>query len=558
MKQKELDLKDEDIKRQAQDLQKSRDTMLAEREELELFRKDLHQKKEDIEATLEGIDGEKEYLKQIKADIDRDREMLGDEKDRLEIDWSNLRMREEELFTKLTATENLRAKLKQLNDRSREDIRTKMDRLQQKNEAIEKLCTTLKEKHVQLDEEKEKMDAYVEMIGREKERLMRMRSNMRIQHQVTENEVNKKLLMEKHKDDLGIKRQDTRKIQDDLQLQQNDFGLVIGKTKREEGRGVEEMVLQTKKKIDEFEPEPVMKTVDDQSTEMKARKQTQIKNVVELLQNLKTKKEDIDQKTLQLETQITKDKIEEKDNMLRPTELETGDIYTHRLEKDSPQYTDKDLEQMAIPGQDDFTEDDISEIDHLRKIWKETKTERKEIDQIKRRGHEMKKNLEKRLKLINDFVRKTWVQRDKEPLQKMDVVLEQGHLTHESHRETDRKMLHDKYRELELLKVQMLRQIEKLNFKEKVATTEKAMQTLEVDVTTQGVILQLTEEQTDRTAKKSQVTCQEQGEQAEEQKIQESAAASGRSTGLALLRHYCYRCCCPCCDCCGQVCNEEA
>ncbi|KAE8288126.1 hypothetical protein D5F01_LYC14187 [Larimichthys crocea] len=104
-------------------------------------------------------------------------------------------------------------------------------------------------------------------------------------------------------------------------------------------------------------------------------------------------------------------------------------------------------------------------------MWKDTQTERKEIDQMKRRGHEVRNNMEKRLQVINQFVRRTLLQKEpKEPSEKTN--LEQG-LSKDTTCHTDCKIDHnaldEKYAELEQLKVRMLSEIDKLRVREKVS-----------------------------------------------------------------------------------------
>ncbi len=204
----------------------------------------------------------------------------------------------------------------------------------------------------------------------------------------------------------------------------------------------------------------------------------------------------------------------------------------------------------SVVKQDDFTDDSMSKRDCLRNIWKDTKIERKEIDQMKRRGYELRNNLEKRLKVINQFVKRTWLQKEKEPLEK--TKLEQGlskDTTSQSDCERNHKTLDEKHTELQQLKVQMLSEIEKLHIKEKVSrtlkTSDKANQTFQVNVTTWDATVQVTEEASTKMYK-------------EQVKVEETEAAPETTSGLLChLRHFCYRCCCSCCACCKQVWPED-
>ena len=188
----------------------------------------------------------------------------------------------------------------------------------------------------------------------------------------------------------------------------------------------------------------------------------------------------------------------------------------------------------------------MSKQDCLRKIWKNTKMERNEIDQMKSRGHEMKNNLEKRLKEINQFAKREWLQKDKELLE--NTKLEHGlgnKKTSQSVWERERQILDEKYADLQQLKIQMLRDIEKLHIKEKVSrtltTSDKANQTYEVDITTGNEAVQEMQEASTKTHQ-------------EQMRVEEIQAASDLSSALLFqVRHYCWLCC----VCCKQVCPEE-
>ncbi|AWP00554.1 putative trichohyalin-like [Scophthalmus maximus] len=186
----------------------------------------------------------------------------------------------------------------------------------------------------------------------------------------------------------------------------------------------------------------------------------------------------------------------------------------------------------------------MSKRDCLRKIWKDTKKERQEIDHMKCRGHEIRNHLEKRLAGINQFVKRAWLQKGKAPQDKTN--LEQGtseNTTSKSYWETDQETLDDKYTELHQLKVRMLCEIEKLHIKEAesktLTTCDKSYQTSQVDATMGNEAVQATQQASTKTHR--------------EQMVQTSQTSSGL---LSQLRHYCYRCCCPC-PCCRQVCREE-
>ncbi|XP_032361182.1 uncharacterized protein LOC116673136 [Etheostoma spectabile] len=199
----------------------------------------------------------------------------------------------------------------------------------------------------------------------------------------------------------------------------------------------------------------------------------------------------------------------------------------------------KNKQKMFKPAPEpDFTDEKMSRIDCLRKIWKDTKMERKEINQMNCMNHEMKNNLEKKLKVINQFVKRTWLPKEKELLENK---LKQGiskDMTSQIDCKRDNTTL-DKNREIQQFKVQMLSENEKLC--RTLTSIDEANQTFKIDITPR-----------DGTIQVKQQTYQEK------MKVEETYSAPETSSGLLChLRHYCYRCCCPCCPCCKQDCQEE-
>lgn len=164
--------------------------------------------------------------------------------------------------------------------------------------------------------------------------------------------------------------------------------------------------------------------------------------------------------------------------------------------------------------------------DSFVSMWKDTRTERKEIDHMKRRGQEIRSNLEKRLKVINDLVKRTGLHKEEES----EVRAWQGGPTGTT--------LNTNTAELQQLKVRMLHEVDKLQSGEvvggKTTRCDKANQTVQTDARGQG------------TARRSAGM------------VQESEASMWmNSRFLGQLRHYCCHCCCHCCDCWENVDTEE-
>ncbi|KAF7650260.1 hypothetical protein LDENG_00128530 [Lucifuga dentata] len=269
-----------------------------------------------------------------------------------------------------------------------------------------------------------------------------------------------------------------------------------------------------------------------------------------------TQREDVEnqmKQKLMLEREVTeKDKADvkqQRENLERLIEMMTkGKVELELIWSNIQEQLN--LLQQHKEEQAEFIKDKGLKRDVLRKMWKDTKVEREEIDQMKRRGHEMRNNMEKRLKVINSIFKRSWTHRGKEPLEKM--TLEQGQLSYQRECETEQKTFDDKYTELELLKAQMLSEIQKLCVKDKdggkLKTSDKAMQTVQVDTTTEDDIVQVTEQAETTSAKINQDQIRVKGSE---------APSDGSSRLLRQLRHFCYCCCHPCCDCCQQMFQDE-
>lgn len=139
---------------------------------------------------------------------------------------------------------------------------------------------------------------------------------------------------------------------------------------------------------------------------------------------------------------------------------------------------------------------------------------------MKSRGHEMRMNLEQKLKTIRDLVKRPRLQREdkQEPSQathSAEVV--EGVRTHRQ--ASNRKMLTERYKELEVLRAQLLGELEQLkgSRSRRFRTTDRAMQTgpdPHGEVQLQGGT------------------------------VKEQEARAGRDSHrlLCQLQHYCYRC----------------
>ncbi|XP_039682343.1 chromosome partition protein Smc-like [Perca fluviatilis] len=617
----------------------------------------------------------------MKISTDMERRMFEKEKDRMEGERSEVKMREDQLLNELKSLEYLREKLQQLDERMSEDVKNKIMRLEQNNEDLLKLLSVLGQKHEALDKLKENMSSYTEILQREREGLKSTMSEIVMQRQEMANQHRqeaelekthlielkaeqkqdredldrKSEMMNKEKLDLELMRSDILKQSDILEqviqdIEEGKDKLEITKTELQKQKehadsqfdkiNQEKQQLYQIKTTTESERERFLnenKRMEGELSELKITK-VRLTRLMNFMVSLSAKLKELNQRrhedfrknmdkfgqkykdmlqsnsvlehkcdeldkqknkvtgyydlmqkekkhmvTIMLDkavqSEVVKEWLQEQDvdeqyfnkpkefecekgvfqsdAMIQTEEFEhqwklEGDI--HDLER-KPKYLKtkggglllmvaedegKNKQKMfkLAPEPDDFTDEKMSRRDCLRKIWKDTKMERKEINQMKCMSHEMKNNIEKRLKVINQFVKRTWLQKEKELLENK---LKQGlskDMTSQIDCERDSITLDKKYREIQQLQVQMLSEKEKLCT---LTSIDKANQTFKVDITTRDGTMHVKQQ---TSAKMYQ----------EKMKVEETDAAPETSSGLLCqLRHFCYRCCCPCCPCCKQV-----
>ncbi|XP_045896084.1 interaptin-like [Micropterus dolomieu] len=582
----------------------------------------------------------------MKTDNDKGREMLLNEKDIMDREREELKIREDQLMSKMKSIETLRAKLLQQNVKISEGVKYKVDRLKQNNEDVLMLYTVLEQKLGELDKQKESVAGDTEILERERESLLSMLSDMDIQREHMENMWKQKFEMEKQ--NLGKLKAELKRDREDL----NRRNELLNKEKVDCDQMRSDMQTQTdlleQEKQDIKEERDKKKTMDGELSELERHdllthlmnsNRSQRAKLLNQTIHIRNNMEQLEQKTIDiiqlnsilehtcddLEQQINKvigyyelmqrekkqvvtvkfDKAVQTDgvaesqqqqdivkrdlNKLKKCESENDQdvrgsdvtiltkefVNQWKLDDDKlglckkGKYlkTERKGLLMVVEGEKVeneqkqklgtlselvadhkyFTGKKMSKRDCLRNIWKDTKMERKEIDQTKRWGHEMTNNLEKRLKVINKFLKRTWLQKEQEPWEK--AKLEQGlskDTTSQSDHERDRTSLDKIYTELQQLKLQMLNEIEKLHVKEKVSrtTSDKANQTFKGDTIIGHTSVQITEQ---ASAKMYQG----------QMKVEKTEAAPETTSGLLFqLRHYCSRCCCPCGACC-KVCPEE-
>ncbi|XP_056140622.1 trichohyalin-like [Lampris incognitus] len=636
LKQKEQELKDNDIIKQTQELDASRCILQEEREVFEIMKKaqnenDIIKRTQELELESERF---RSLFEQAMKITDRLKDQIKVEKQEkvqligtmLKIQYTLEQMKLEnerqiqeiykikrktvldlrgkyemekikfEAKKKVTVSEHLdmdveenidkiKHKLKQMcveMQEQKQDIEGKLYELSVKKKETEITLTTIKRQWEELQHQNTE-------DGQDKQKIQRLLNNISSQIkeiQKEREEIQSKII------NMNTERASIEQIETDLQRQSETLYHLVAVTKLEKQK-IEKLAIQNMRKKVETERfrEYIKKKTDDlelvktdidtkinklEKIQMALR--THCENITHLMLDVKKETENTKQKIFQIQAHLTKEKIRhqgQKPHFVkwRQTELET---VAQRQDEDSSKYTDTvNVEHMETAEKTDFTEEMLKK-EQLRKIWKKTRVQRVEIDQMKRRGYDMRKNLEKRLTVIREVVKKTLLQREREPSEKMTAELEQESQISQREEERNRKMLHDKYKDLELLKMQFLTEIKKICFMEKepktVKTSDKAMQTTPLDETTTGLMsqewkgtaLQITSEETtswmlSESFGSSTQELLEPGEGQTAQGVQVAGEAPESSSGvLSQLWHYCYRCCCCCyCDCCREVCQEE-
>nr|XP_046267416.1 golgin subfamily A member 4-like [Scatophagus argus] len=649
---------------------------------------ELDQKKENLTRYTLLLEKEKEDLNEVLSDMVIQRQRMENQwKEKLELE------KEDQLALKMESVEALRVKLQRVNERMHEDMKNKMDSLDQTNKDVLRLCTLSKQALVEQGELRENLTRYTLLLEKEKEDLKELLSDMVIRRQSMENQWKQKLELEKE-DQLALKmksvetlrvklqqinerlHEDMKNKMDSLQQYSEDVLMLHNVSQKAfiepdlwkqqldlENQYFEKQVTEGLKRVNEVmnrEKLNLALMMSDFPKEMtKAELQSKKQNTDCPVCEMKQDKEELYQmetsidKSIEIElselkfrvahftsiinsmkhfigklkqlNQRTRDEFQknlhrleqnkgnilqmnsvlklkcdelvkqkkkitaysdliqkEKKHMLSKNldkvvqtevvakgplqeqdvkkehlnKLEVSECKRDHLKSDVASQTEESEHQwnsgqcniatLSDPAsdQDYFTDKKMSKRDCLRNIWKDTKMERLEIDQMKRRGHEMRNILETRLKVINQFVKRTWLQKEKEPPEK--TILEEQlskKMISKSDSKRDSNKVNERYTELQQPKARMLSEIEKPQVNEKVSrtltTSDKAVQTIQVDKTTGDATVQVTEQASTKMHYETEV------------------APETNSGILCHLRHYCYRCCCPCCDCWKQVCTEE-
>ncbi|KAK2828933.1 hypothetical protein Q5P01_019967 [Channa striata] len=420
IKQREQQLKQDDINRQTQELQSSQQTLTAQREELEILSKDLNYKKQELEDALKNIKEERDQLSQKESDIEREREMLFNEQDRLEAERRELKMKEDQIIEKERFLEILRVKLKQLNNRTTDNITNKFTTFKQQSEGVVTLVGNLEQIHKSLDDQKGYITFYSEMLKSEKEGLACM-LRMIICKEAIQNQLEQELLLEK---------QDLEALKEGLQED-------IGNFKREKNVIIKDRTVINKEKLD-FKEITLNIHEQMQSLEVELREE---------MDKLEITKSDL---------QTTK---EQTDHLLTETESEKIKIQDLTLQADTVKYKLLNVMNMIVLQQKEqqLQQADFNRQTHeLQSRQTTLMIEREKLDILRRDLSNDKREVENDMKIIKE-------ERDQLRQIQSDIDTERDILLNEQHKlKTERSALKmkehqllEKEKFLEILKVKL-------------------------------------------------------------------------------------------------------
>ncbi|XP_029375688.1 uncharacterized protein PFB0145c-like [Echeneis naucrates] len=178
LKLKEEKMKDSQMRRKSEQLEIQKNSLLAERERLEDLRKDLKMRREELAAALNSISGEKENLLQIKVSLDMDKDQLESDKDKVKAEMYELKLRGDELTGKLQYVQTLRSQLKELNERTRGAMKTKLHQLDQKSQDVKRLRLAVEKQLADLNVQTSQIQVYTELMQKEQRNLTGILSKM--------------------------------------------------------------------------------------------------------------------------------------------------------------------------------------------------------------------------------------------------------------------------------------------------------------------------------------------------------------------------------------------
>ncbi|XP_062262580.1 reticulocyte-binding protein homolog 2a-like [Platichthys flesus] len=460
LKQREQEVKDSDIRRQIHQLKTQKNSVLEEREELDVLRKDLNSKNLEVEAAMKTISQGKEDFIQMKVEVEKERELLLIEKERMERQWSELKKRENKQMDTMKSIESLRIRHQELDARMSQDMHHKIIRLEQNKEDILKLVSILEEKQEALGVHKIIMKSCTEMLVREREGLKSLMSEIVFQRQDMENQLKEETLSGKKyllklKAELDEKREDLERLSEKMEQEKVVLNLM-----RYENQKQCDLLQQgeqdIKEEIDKLKPT---------KTELLQKKV----HVDSLLDDVNQKKSNIKDLTLQVHTQ--RKKLQNVTNMIA-------------LKQREQEVKDSDIRRQIhqLKTQKNSVLEEREELDVLRKDLNsknlEVEAAMKTISQGKEDFIQMKVEVEKERELLlieKERMERQWSELKKRENKQMDTMksIESLRIRHQ---ELDARMsqdMHHKIIRLEQNKEDILKLVSILEEKQEALGVHK-------------------------------------------------------------------------------------
>ncbi|XP_029942742.1 interaptin-like [Salarias fasciatus] len=138
--------------------------MLAERDELQTLRNNVAWKNQEAEAAQKAINEEKEELSQKKSDIDQEIQKLLNDRDQLEEQGAELQRRENQVRNEMQSVQTMILTLQRLGKKTLEDVKKKMDNLNQDMDKTLRLQNELEQQIADADGKKILVENYNEII----------------------------------------------------------------------------------------------------------------------------------------------------------------------------------------------------------------------------------------------------------------------------------------------------------------------------------------------------------------------------------------------------------
>ncbi|XP_029375753.1 uncharacterized protein LOC115054616 [Echeneis naucrates] len=156
-----------ELQKQKERADSPKKSLLAERERLEDLRKDLKMRREELAAALNSISGEKKPVAD-KSSLDMDKDQLESDKDKVKAEMYELKLRGDELTGKLQYVQTLRSQLKELNERTRGAMKTKLHQLDQKSQDVKRLRLAVEKQLADLNVQTSQIQVYTELMQKNK------------------------------------------------------------------------------------------------------------------------------------------------------------------------------------------------------------------------------------------------------------------------------------------------------------------------------------------------------------------------------------------------------